>query len=248
MATERDLSPPTADLLRRFCAGLQAPRRNAPHRRRGGCPQGLGPPVTCPHSFRINDAWGHNRSGTTCQPHKQVRRRRYGFGFVFHPQPPAAQPPTPPRPLVFRRGAARAVACLVSHGPQRFDFLQLIQLVVPAVLVLGFEPCRRVAVEAAGAEAGANREGAVEAPAPAESAAVRAPRTSVPTLSAARAEGVAAAAIAAVPRRQAPPREGATSSPHIRQTGPGEVATLAWLRGAGSRYRRRRRRLRRLRP
>ena len=93
-----------------------------------------------------------------------------------------------------------------------------------------------MAVEAAGAEAGATREGAVAPPAPAEGAAVRA-----------RAEGVAAAvAIAAVPRRQAPPREGATSSPHIRQPGPGEVATLAWLRGAGSRYRRRRlRRLRR---
>ncbi|RLN18976.1 protein argonaute 12-like [Panicum miliaceum] len=81
-----------------------------------------------------------------------------------------------------------------------------------------------------------------------QGAAVRAPRTSVPTLPASREEGVAAVAIAAVPRRQAPPREGATSSPHIRRPGPGEVPTLAWLiRGAGSRFQRRRRRLRRLR-
>ncbi|CAN6309830.1 unnamed protein product, partial [Urochloa humidicola] len=100
--------------------------------------------------------------------------------------------------------------------------------------------CRRAAEAAVGEEAGETREAAVVAVlaplAPVEGEAVGAPRTSVSTLpTAPPAEAAVAVAIAAGPRRQAPPREAATSSPRIRRQGPaGEVATLPWLRDSGS--------------
>jgi len=78
------------------CRGRRVASR-PPGAKRLPAGRGLGPPVTCPHSFRTNDAWGHNISGTTCQPHKQVRTRRYLFSI--------RRPINPP--LVFRRGAAR---------------------------------------------------------------------------------------------------------------------------------------------
>lgn len=109
-------------------------------------------------------------------------------------------------------------------------------------MCLGFAPCRpRVAEAAAGAEAGAIREEvgeAVSPPAPAKGAAVGSPILLLPT----RAEGAVAVAIAAQPRRQAPPREEHSPSPQfMRPPLPGGVVTLAWLRDEANRRRPRRR-------